>query len=92
MNHFVIPMYAQVDNEDKHWECPVECLTLFRGGEHMTYEQALQIAIESLDNSVEYIRAFNKGFPRVQKQADELALASDVLRKALEAKLKEKNT
>jgi len=30
----------------------------------MTYEQALQIAIEQLDDAVDYLKAMNKGFPK----------------------------
>jgi len=51
----------------------------------MTYEQALQIAIEQLDDAVDYLRATNKGFPRVEKQIEEYASASDVL-KEMQAK------
>lgn len=50
----------------------------------MTYEQALQIAIEELYDSVEYLKAMNKGFPRVEAQCAELKEAHDLLRKALE--------
>lgn len=52
----------------------------------MTYEQALQIAIEQLDDAVDYLKAMNKGFPKVEKQVDELMSASNALRKALEKK------
>ena len=57
----------------------------------MTYEQALQIAIEHLDDAVDFLRATNKGFPKVEKQVEEYASACDVL-KEVQAKLKEKNT
>ena len=50
----------------------------------MTYEQALQIAIEQLDDAVDYLKAMNKGFPKVEKQVDEFRSASNALRKALE--------
>ena len=46
----------------------------------MTYEQALQIAIEELDDAVDYLRAMNKGFPKVEKQVEGLVSASDVLK------------
>ena len=50
----------------------------------MTYEEALQIAIEELYDAVEYLKAMNKGFPRVEAQCTELKKAHDLLRKALE--------
>ena len=53
----------------------------------MTYEEALQIAIEQLDDAVDYLKAMNKGFPKVKKQIDELMSASNALKE-----LKEKNT
>ena len=50
----------------------------------MTYEEALQIAIEELYDTVEYLKAMNKGFPRVEAQCNELMEAHDLLRKKLE--------
>ena len=50
----------------------------------MTYEQALQIAIEELYDSVEYLKAMNKGFPRVEAQCNELMEAHNLLRNKLE--------
>jgi len=53
----------------------------------MTYEEALQIAIEELYDRVEYIKAMDKGFPRVKAQLDQLKEAHDMLRKELDKRL-----
>lgn len=50
----------------------------------MTYEEALEIAIEQLDDTVEYLKAMNKGYPRVERQCNRLSEAHDLLRKKLE--------
>jgi len=50
----------------------------------MTYEEALQIAIEELYDAVDYCRAMNKGFPKVERQCNRLMEAHDLLRKELE--------
>ena len=50
----------------------------------MTYEEALQIAIEELYDAVDYCRAMNKGFPKVERQCNRLMEAHDLLRKELQ--------
>jgi len=57
----------------------------------MTYEKALEIAVDELYDRVEYIKAMNKGFPRVEAQCAQLKEAHDILRKELD-ELQEKNT
>ena len=51
----------------------------------MTYEQALQIAMEELYDAVEVLRRNNKGYPsRVDLECNRLLTARNVLCKELE--------
>ena len=51
----------------------------------MTYEEALQIAMEELYDAVEVLRRNNKGYPsRVDLECNRLLTARNVLCKALE--------
>ena len=50
----------------------------------MTYEKALEIAVEELYDRVEYIKAMNKGYPRVEELYAKLKEAHDILRKELD--------
>jgi len=51
----------------------------------MTYEQALEIAMEELYDAVEVLRRNNKGYPsRVDLQCNELLTARNAIHKGLE--------
>jgi len=52
----------------------------------MKLEEALQIAIEILDDASDYLTSVHDGFPIAEKQADELMTARNALHKALEEK------
>ena len=58
-----------------------------RREEHMTYEEALQIAMEELDEKIEYLSDTFKGYPvRIEDYIYSLSMARKALIKASEEK------